>query len=915
MHGAMSERQLQRQVHIPLRARAPRCRLWRVLCSFGLLLCSVFLFITELYSATAAGTIIRNQASASYRDASGTYQTATSNIVETLVQAVPGFELQTPRARDSSAGQQVYLSHTLSNTGNTPDSYSLQVDNQAQGDDFDFADLFLYADLDQDGSPDSNIPLTTTPLLSAGETFHFVVGALLPKALATTDVGQLVVTAVSDYSGQTGPVLSQSNTDVVTVSDAASIIVTKSINQLQGPSPSGSYRVSLHYQNTGNQTISDLVLLDSLPAGMSYVPDSARTDLAPGVVLTDFDPTDDQGSTGLSIVWCAYDTSCVGLPISQSGSQPPPNSTGQATVVLAKVPAGSSASIWFDVTIDQGVVPGILDNTAEFEYQSAPRQNSNTVSFNVTGTSGVIANGSLLSSDDLVNEPVSAVPSADNRAVIFNNYIWNTGDRVDTFDIEIDENSSTFPVNSYFSLLHGDGVTPLLDTNGNSVPDTGPLNPGDVFRVVLRAEVPPQASGDNGGSGFRITKLARSANNPTLFNPVTDYLPSLDPDSVDLTNDYPLGHTAATGVGSGPEIDPQSSKVVTLYGSEGTAVERFTLFINNTGGDTDNYELAVSATPALGMALPSGWQVFFIDPATNGIVTVTGLIEPGASREIIAEVRIPPDADILRQSLFFSARSSSTGVFDTKHDEVVLQSSPHLALTPSHTGQSEPGGFIVYSHLLQNTGKEQLDNLQLSLSDSLASQGWQSQLYGDTNSNGQLDSTDQLLLSVNSLLPGESVALFVKVFAPATALLSSFNNTSISVDANAPDGSAINIGVSDITTITDAETSILKYQAADVGCDGLPDTNYATVDFDLEPGNNCVLYRLVATNSGISNAYNVVIHDSIPEYTSLHSAASCSGSNCSIDQPPLGGVGSLRASVPQLPAGGSYTLEFAVRLE
>ena len=56
--------------------------------------------------------------------------------------------------------------------------------------------------------------------------------------------------------------------------------------------------------------------------------------------------------------------------------------------------------------------------------------------------------------------------------------LTNTGNATDVFDITI--GAGTFPVGTSYSLFQADGVTPLTDSDGNFVPDTGPGRPGRV---------------------------------------------------------------------------------------------------------------------------------------------------------------------------------------------------------------------------------------------------------------------------------------------------------------------------------------------------------------------------------------------------------------------------------------------------
>src|SRR6476659_366233 len=77
------------------------------------------------HAAPAAGTVIGNQATASYTDATNTGRTATSNLVQTTVSQVNSFTLTASGARTGAPGQTVYYPHTITNTGNGADTYSL----------------------------------------------------------------------------------------------------------------------------------------------------------------------------------------------------------------------------------------------------------------------------------------------------------------------------------------------------------------------------------------------------------------------------------------------------------------------------------------------------------------------------------------------------------------------------------------------------------------------------------------------------------------------------------------------------------------------------------------------------------------------------------------------------------------------
>ncbi|MFX4681949.1 hypothetical protein ABTB34_21080, partial [Acinetobacter baumannii] len=77
---------------------------------------------------------------------------------------------------------------------------------------------------------------------------------------------------------------------------------------------------------------------------------------------------------------------------------------------------------------------------------------------------------------------------------------------------------NTFPAGTSFQLFKSDGATPLLDTNSDGIIDTGDLPAGGAYKVVLKAVLPANASGNNSGAGYQVTLRATSAADNTKFN-------------------------------------------------------------------------------------------------------------------------------------------------------------------------------------------------------------------------------------------------------------------------------------------------------------------------------------------------------------------------------------------------------------
>ncbi|MBX2836572.1 MAG: DUF11 domain-containing protein [Gammaproteobacteria bacterium] len=852
------------------------------------------------YAATTAGTVIRNQASATYKDSNGVEQTVTSNIVETIVEQVAGLQLVQSNVKEAVADTTITFSHRIQNTGTGDDRFSLTLSNSSGS--FSVSGLTLFSDANADGIADNNTPIIETPWLAPGEFYYVVVSADVPNSASVGQSSVLDLTAVSGFNN----LVVESNTDEIRIRDGAVITLTKSLSAAAGMSPSGSYTVTLNYENTGSLPASDVVLIDALPEGMSYVAGSAQWSGFSGS-LTDSDSSDVHTGVSSELRFCAYHTSCVGLP--EATNDADSTSENQVTATLSTVSVGETGQLQFDVTIEPALSAGALLNQAEYEYfnSSAPsiRQYSNYVSFLVLPDAGVVANGSIATSINGMNEPVSVNSAAQGGVVSFNNIIWNTGHNTDIYNIEVDMFGSSFPSGTLVTLLAQDGSTPLVDTNSDGLVDTGPVQSGSFATVVVRLKLPAGVSGNNGGVGFDLTKLARSSIDGSVFDMVIDHLDEIVANQVDVTNQAPAGSVGALGQGPGPEVVPVSSAILTPSGQASIDI-----FVRHQGNTTDSYRLIASDT-ATGSTLPAGWQVIFIDALTGAVITQTQALESGAHQHIIVKVQTPQGLPPGSYSLYLEAVSELTGASDRKHDALQMSEITALYLEPASTSTVQPGASVVYEHVLTNRGNASIDNIVIAAINDQP--GWTSIVYEDTNLDGYLSPGDMPVSGPYSLLPGESKDLFVSVRAPVDAVVLTKNNTTVTATATTGEIASL----VDVTVANSTHVRIAKEQAVDAGCDGSPDpgSTFSQSEIEVAPGNNCVVYRLTATNIGAEASFNVTIHDYTPPYTVYHSSAICSRSPCWITEPNAETTGIVKAETDQLLPGDSFHLQFLVRIQ
>ncbi len=845
--------------------------------------CAVFALAAAAGTALAAppaGTTIGNQATATYQDAASNTYTVTSNPVTTVVQQVASLTLTADGVRVAAPGGQAVFPHVLTNTGNGADDFSLAAVNLA-GDDFDLSGLVLYVDADGNGVPDNFTPVTSTGPLTAGASFRFVAVGSVPGTQVSGDFANIRVNAASTFDpGQTA-----FNSDQVTVSTNAIINVTKAVSAPNGASPSGPYTYTLTYTNSGNAAATGVRLTDLIPAGMTYVPGSGRWSGTGATVLSDADSTDTHGA-GPTVRW------------DHNESTP-----GAVTAIVSSVPSGQSGSITFEVMVNAGLAPQVINNAARFAYHDGAADVgpffTNVAPFTVDQSVSVTFTGQTVAS------------ALQGATVSFTNVLTNTGNGPDVFDITT--GGSTFPAGAIVQLFQSDGVTPLTDSNGNLTPDVGPLAPGASYNVVLRVTLPASAT----GGPFQVQKTATSATDPLARATATDVLTAITANTVDVTNNAPL--PGAPGAGPGPEgafVDRQTVNP--------GATARFTLYVNNTSSQADAYDLAASTVSNLAViTLPAGWTVTFRD-AANTVITSTGPIAAGGSMLVYADVDVPAGQAGGNTELYFRALSPVSAAQDIIHDQVGVSVVRDLTLTPNNTAQVLPGGFVVYTHTLANNGNVLEGDgtgsaVTFTTADNQAS--WSSALYWDTNGSGVFDAGDLALADLagmGGLAPGATLRVFVQVFAPAGSPLGTINTTTITattanvgyVDPVPPPAQA-----QDATTVINSQVTIVKRQALDAACDGTEDAAFTTLN--LTTGavpNACIRYEIVVTNTGTTPISGLVVNDATPANTVSSNAASASTSQGSILVPADGTSGPVTATLGALAPGASATVRFNVRI-
>ena len=782
----------------------------------------------DVFAATpAAGTIIGNQASASYTDASNAPRAVTSNVVTAIVQQVAALALDTSLSKTVVAGGQVVYPVTLTNLGNGTDTFSLtSVTSGALG----FTSVVFYADANGDGVADNTTPITSSTALAQDGVFRFVAVATVPSTAVNSTTNTLIVTATSGFA----PSTFKSVTETTTVTAQAVINVSKSMSAASDSPSASPYTVYLNYSNVGNTAATNVLLTDTLPTGMLYVPGSGRWSATGTTALTE---------AGV------VNTSSTGGTITYVGTTSP----HKVVATIGAVPAGQSGIVSFQVTIAVGQTAGTLNNIASYAYfdgaANVAAANTNAFGFTVSPVVAVAMTGATVTS------------ATQGATVVFNNVVKNNSNTTDSFDITVNTASSGFPAGSSYALYQADGVTPMLDTNGNGIADTGLLASGASYTVTLKVTLPTNTAAP---APYAVSKTATSKLDPSKSATVTDTLSAISANTVNLTNN--TSTIAVTTPGYLTTTAGETTPQVTNTVNPG-ATTRFTLYVNNTSGVPDTFDLTAAG-------LPAGWSVVFRN-AANAVISNSGVVNGASSAVVYADVVVPALQAALPAgvSILFTAKSPTSGAFDVLKDAVIVNTIRSVQLTPNNNGQVFPGGIVVYSHTLSNNGNvtETAGSIALSLTDSTST--FSSIVYYDVNGNGIIDPLVDLVVNgstnLPSVTPSFSIGLLVKVTAPSGAPIGAIDVTNLTAttsgNINGVTPSAA-VNVADTTNVIAGNLSLVKEQALDTACTGGGSFASTNINAGAIPG-ACIRYRITATNLGTANALNVVISDATPANT------------------------------------------------
>lgn len=925
-------------------------------------------------AAPAAGTVIGNQATVTYEDASGQSYSVNSNLVETTINQVVAVDIEADQSKQAVPGGLIDFPHTITNTGNGSDIFDIIADMSGAA---NLTLVDIYPDENLDGEADTLTPIAATPTLAAGESYGIIVRAEV-SAGATPGVPEsFTVAAESTTEAGIGNVslggtdadgdnfADDSNTDTVNFTTGPIIELTKSMVLAPGGDIDGSgtitpgdvLRIRVTYKNTGAADATDVAITDDLTDGSTSDPTQELTYEASSGVWSDGGTMDDAAGGGPD------HTNGSGDTIDYDAA-----TTDVVVATISTVPAGREGYVEFDATIEATASDNVY-NEADASYSDGvgtltAQSNEAFVTILTSSVVGVtlgdsntgdgLDDGSDLPDGNLGTGnpgPQGDVASGTDTGTAFDDVVQETGTYAagEAIDFEfVIENHSTvteafdltvanvdFPAGTTFSFVASNGVA-LLDGNGDGNPDVQ-LADGATGTFTLRVTMP---AGDHTASPVSAVVRATSQVNTAEFNESTaEFAGEVVGASVDLENSDSSqtdtdvaddgGTPGAADDATGGFTDGAYTELTVEPGTSGT----FYLRVENNGAASDSYNLAWATATASddlanpGSGLPSGWSVVFQDLSGNTI-TNTGVIAAGGFATVQAVVTVSPSATPADSTgIWFRAASATTnGVYDIKLDRVVVGDVVDLRIATDRTAQASPGGTVTMTHTLSNVGNVVVTEGAISYAPPFDT--FTETLYVDTNSNGVLDvGTDAVVANITDfgpLNPGDSVTLFSRVQVPSTGVAGLTETATVTVATSLNNGTDTdtnpdNNDVTETVTVVSGDVDVVKEQARDDDCDGTPETPFGLAQLQANPG-QCIQYRVTAENTGTADALNVIIDDVVPNFTSLNTAFGPdanggTGPATTTGAGTDGDTGPIGSTHGTLAPGEQATLEFMVEID
>ena len=437
----------------------------------------------QALALTPAGTDINNRATVTYEDANGNSYSAQSNESSVTVAEVYAATLEDDGTKYGAPGETVYFSHTLTNTGNAQDTFSLAAGSGTTIP-VGAPAYSVYYDVNGNGLPDSGEQVVTSLTLNANQIANLVVAVPVPAAATNgstvestlhvlssgggagtvKDIGANSDVGSYDADGDSTPDGNDTNHQVVNVTTGPVLQLNKTASVSEAAA--GDFiTYTLQMTNTGGSPASDVIIADPIPAGTTF--DAIVS--VNGLLAGNGDEWLDEGSNWQATVGAAYPAAAnLDLTLEEPAGEDLNGNGTPAEADLAgirfrdaEIGVNTTVTIVYRVQVNVAASAGdsirntfIAGEDGDGNNSPDDPSKSNTTTTTVTQGYGVDVTdtGDAADDDATVNDVALQDSAAAGAVVTFANVIANSGNGADSFDLAISNDAG--------AGYGGAGVTP-----------------------------------------------------------------------------------------------------------------------------------------------------------------------------------------------------------------------------------------------------------------------------------------------------------------------------------------------------------------------------------------------------------------------------------------------------------------------
>ncbi len=537
-----------------------------------------FAVLALLVSATGAqaagtpvGTVISNQASATYEDSTGNTYNALSNLVQITVEQVYSVTITPLTATDQGvAGGIVYYAHEVQNTGNGGDSFSFSSSDSQAG----FTST-IYEDVNGNGILEGGEPVLASPFaLAADATVRIIVAVQIPPAPLASNDTTVLVTSVGD------------NTQTATATDTTNISTGPVLNVTLSHAPATVNPLDILTltatadNNAGVDDADNVVLVQAVPANTVL---QTGTTVVGGTYGGTFTVEYDDGSN----TWALGDSA----------------SATQVRVTLTQVggdiPVSGTVTLAFDVQVQTTApagTPGVTQTaTVDYTNTAAVAQTPDSATNDITVNQAAAVT--------LTNDTGPSQSTLPGTAADYVYTIINTGNGTDTFDLTV-------------NAVPGFTVE-LLDGALNPIVASPALAAGASYSFTVRVTPNANAADTTLAAGAVHTVVATSQFNNTVN----------DSDTATTTADRNTLVTVSSAAPSLTGVVGGTIVYTVTVTNDGDAPDAFDLAVSDVGGTyagaTNPWNYVLSAV-----------QTAVLAPGASENITVTVTVPADADPNI-----------------------------------------------------------------------------------------------------------------------------------------------------------------------------------------------------------------------------------------------------------------------------------------